>query len=198
MNSGKLSENYFSGKIYAYSSLSDSSTAYAGGIAGLTPEGIITNSHSEGNIFTEASVLYSGGIVGYNQLALIQNTYTLSSISALCDEPDGYAGGIVGFSEGGVISENVAVNRSISGNAVAGRVACFDDGTVICQNNYYDRSAKIDAEVRDFEGAVATENAAMTREFFFTPVSDGGKLGWSTEIWSIDNEHIYPSLKNHT
>lgn len=192
-NGGKLSENSGEGKIYVSSDARWASTAYTGGIAGLVPNGIVTNSRSAGDIFVYANMLYVGGIAGYNQNAVIQNTYTLSALEAdsgIFDGSCGYVGGICGYSEGGVISENVAASSAIKTNAALWHIASTAE-EAMCTNNYYDLSGTFEFSQSSEDGEGVTD---ITAEFFLKPIADGGRLGWSNEVWSAPADSQYPVL----
>lgn len=196
MNGGKISEDSASVKMYIKPDPANDSAVYAGGIAGLTPEGVLTNSTSQGDIFAESNKLYLGGITGYNQNTALQNTYTLVRIDAksgIFDLAQGYVGGICGYSEGGVISENIAANRAIITNAVTDKVANIDGEAVFCANNYYCAGTAFDAEENEHDSGAA--KADMTQELFFLPIAQGGRLGWSEEIWGWDSSRACPYLK---
>ena len=82
---------------------------------------------------------YSGGIVGYNQLASIQNTYSLNmidSMSGIYNGVLGYAAGICGFSEGGFIADNVALNGEIKTNSYMDKVCNIGSEMAVCENNF--------------------------------------------------------------
>lgn len=199
MNGGEIYKTESDGVININSNADYESSAYAGGIAGLSPEGLIVNSFSCAPLVISANKVYVGGVVGYNQLATIQNTYSSSMIDSktgIFDDFLGYAGGICGFSEEGFILDNVSLNKFINTNGYADKVCNKQSEIVLCSNNYILDNIKIQGEeINPESGEKISEKEAENKEFYFMPIAEGGKLGWlDGEVWYMDDTLKYPTL----
>lgn len=200
MNGGEIYKTSSAGKLYVHAGSINNSSAYVGGLAGLTPSGLVMNSFSISDIFINSNNVYAGGIVGYNQAASIQNTYSMNMIdtlSGIFDDTLGYTAGICGFSEEGFISDNVALNAVIKTNGYADKLCNMQSENVTCINNHARNDMDIDGENIAFDSGTEMIDIDELKksDFFFRPISDGGKLGWNNEdVWYIDRNYSYPLL----
>ncbi|MBS7297919.1 MAG: S-layer homology domain-containing protein [Eubacteriales bacterium] len=191
------------GEVYKCSSMGNIITeqpgkaiaiAYSGGVNGLAAGGIVMNSFSGCDIKQYTLKSYAGGVCGYNETAIIQNTYATGSILQTNDaeikkDMPSYAGGICGFNENGTVSASVAVNPSISSYGVVARI-CPDGTSEQIYGNY---AVKMDI-VADGEGnygGTTVSNNRIGVRLFTTPLSEGGILGWSKEVWIPSSNHSY-------
>ncbi len=156
------------------------SVSYAGGICGLSAEGIVMHTYSNTDISQQTAGCYGGGISGYNEKAVIQCCYGGSDISQT-NAVTGFAGGIAGYNELGVISSVVAVNRNILSEGTTGRI-CGGGAEDSIYSAYAVKMA-IPAVGEGALGGSEISEAMLGYAFFTKPVSEGGKLGWSEEIW---------------
>ena len=200
MNGGEIYKTSSIGQINVNPGKIYETVSYAGGITGLTYEGLVMNGFSALALFIDANMAYSGGIVGYNQLASIQNTYSINmidSMSGIYNGVLGYAAGICGFSEGGFISDNVAINGEIKTNSYMDKVCNIGSEFVVCENNYAKENIGFYGEISPINsGWEDVESEELkNKQFFFKPVSEGGKLGWiEGEVWYMNGKFPYPVL----
>ena len=163
-------------------------TAYVGGVCGLASNGTVMNVMSEQDIMVYASRGYVGGICGYNETAALQNSYAVNSVSHVDDAvvmnpPVSYTGGICGYNQDGNVGTSVALNKSVLSQSDSGRIC----GGCVDEENVYANFA-IEELVIKRPGATAVDGATVSgskvdTEFFVKPVSEGGLLGWSADVW---------------
>ncbi len=200
VNSGEIYKGEFSGSILAKSPYTKESSAYVGGITGLIPGGLIVDSVSGGNVVAYANNVYLGGVAGYNQGGTVQNTYAKGSIEAtggVYDDSAAYVGGVCGYAEAGFISENVVLLKDIITNGFMAVVSNIGSDMASCYNNYAVDNIKIKGEISEISnnGEQVDEKKVHDRAFFFTPVAEGGKLGWNLgDVWEMREDSIYPEL----
>ncbi len=198
---GEVYKTSSSGEAIIYSEAYSGATAYAGGIAGLAPSGLIMNSHSDMSISAESNAVYAGGIVGYNMNSSVQNTYSMSNIDILgrrvtMDAPC-FMGGICGYSEGGFISDSVAMNEKIEGNGVTALIGNSADELAMYANNYAADDIKMGGIQLEFShnGEKKPSASIKKSDFFFKPISEGGALGWTEgDVWYNAEGHDLPIL----
>lgn len=192
LNGGEIYKSASKGTMSVTNKIN--STGYVGGISGLVPSGIVMNCYST----VEASVLspaaYVGGIVGYNQEGSIQNTYSNNKLSSVGSSS--FVGGIVGLSEAGFIIDNVVLDTFIDSEGLADGIANLQSDMAYLENNYINENSHIAGAREGSGGGIVIEDSEMKKEdFFFKPISDGGKLGWTMgDVWYMDENSPYPKL----
>lgn len=199
ISGGEIYKTANTASISAQAKKSINSTVYIGGIAGLSNGAIIMNSFSTKEISSDGVNVYIGGISGYNASGHIQNCYSISPITQYGEKS--YAGGIAGFNESGNITDNVSVNASVRDCGTVGRIVAHNaDGYVF--NNY--ASDEIICGKRIFKndelnGIGVSVNTLKDKNFYFKPISEGGKLGWIVgSVWNKNNGvnpyYVFPIL----
>jgi len=100
-----------------------------GGIAGYVSSGNITNSYTTGIVKGNYEV---GGVVGNLNDAgsSVANSYSTSAVSGNFG-----VGGLVGITEGGIISDNAALNPEVKGHSDVGRVVGYYSWVSTLANN---------------------------------------------------------------
>ena len=133
---------------------------YAGGIAGRSGDGTITNCYNTGSISSSSSSwTYAGGIVGEFNDGTITNCYNTGSAFSSSSSSDTYAGGVAGRSEGGTIIDCYNAG-SVTGEATGTpyiRGIVYNYSGVTITNSFYldtcgaasDGNEKTAAELRD-------------------------------------------------
>src|SRR6218665_683250 len=106
---GTIDKCHTSGNVSASGAYS-----YAGGLAGYTSGGSISNSYATGNVSAPYRS-YAGGLAGYSDSGAISNSYATGSVSAYFD-----AGGLVGGNNNGSISNSYATGNVSSSSGYAG------------------------------------------------------------------------------
>jgi len=112
-NYGNISSSFATGDV--------SGEGYAmGGLIGYFSEGVVTSSYATGNVVAEYS---AGGLVGEtNSFQLIDSCYATGNVTTT-DSADAYAGGLVGDSSTGNISNSFSTgNVNGTGSYVGGLV----------------------------------------------------------------------------
>ncbi len=168
---------------------------YSGGICALIQNATLYNCYSLSELHTFAKNGYSGGICGLNSGSIIQNTYSAANI--LSGESV-MTGGICGFSENGFIMQNVSLNPAINGGKNIGAIFGGSDASEITDNYSCERtlinSALIDKTEKN--GTAKSINALKNTDFFLKPLSEGGILGWPSNIQGDDawqnSDSLYP------
>ncbi|MCK5182262.1 MAG: hypothetical protein KAQ73_06955, partial [Dehalococcoidia bacterium] len=94
---------------------------YVGGLVGFN-NGIVTNSHSTGNV--SGTVGMVGGLVGKNS-DTVSNSFSTASVSSTVN-----AGGLVGDNWRGTVSNSYSTGSVIGSSCVGGLVAYSNNGTV--------------------------------------------------------------------
>jgi len=185
---------------------------YVGGLVGFN-NGIVTNSHSTGNV--SGTVGMVGGLVGKNS-DTVSNSFSTASVSGIVN-----AGGLVGDNWRGTVSNSYSTGSVIGSSCVGGLVAYSNNGTVT--NSYSTGSVTGYEDVggmvgRNYEGTAS--NSFWNTETSEQTTSDGGMgkttaemrdlvtfsgAGWnictvapdstnSTCTWNIVNGVTYPFL----
>ncbi|MCX7715380.1 MAG: S-layer homology domain-containing protein [Clostridia bacterium] len=188
LNGGEIYQACSSGNIKIASETLAESVSYAGGIAGLSGYGAILHCFSFMSVDAAANKAYAGGISGYNLSGHIQNTYAANSIRQKGVE-EGFIGGIAAVNEEGFISENVAINTNLSTNGLGGRICAKTAGGAVSNNYALDTitiNNKIPAD-SDINGIGVPFSEIKNSDFYFKPVSEGGKLGWSSVRYDGEN-----------
>ncbi len=168
--------------------------AYSGGISGLAAGGIVMHSFSDCDIKQYTLSSYAGGICGYNEAAIVQSGYATGSLlqfsdAELKDKMPSYAGGICGYNEAGIVVSTVAVNRDITSYGIVGRVCA--GGTKDQAYSNFAAKMNIATEGDGAFGGTTLPDNHISYEYFTMPLSDGGVLGWSKEIWTKPTRHSY-------
>ncbi len=183
-NGGELYKCSSSGGINC-NSYDSTAVSYAGSICGLASGGIMMHAYSTCDITQYTPRCYAGGLCGFNEGAVIQNGYSQSNLyqntPSIAEKKISYAGGICGYNEGGIIASTVAVNKTISSDGVTGRICAA--GT---EDSIYGNFATKMSTSSNGEGAFGGEEVLekdLDYEFFTKPIAEGGRLGWSQDIW---------------
>lgn len=168
--------------------------AYVGGVCGLAASGILLHSFSASDIKLYTAKSYAGGVCGYNEAGIIQSCYSVSPVlqtanDTFPEETFAYAGGVCGFNERGTIASTVAVNSTVAAKGAVGRI-CAGGAAERVHDNF---AADMDiASMGDGVFAGTTLNKSrLNTEYFTRPLSDGGVLGWSAEIWKSSDSLWY-------
>ena len=193
-NSGEIFKTSSNGVI----KINDTQSSYAGGISGISSEGLIFSSFSKMNINTKSVISYAGGISGYNISSSIQECYSVNTISALSDTA--FAGGISGINESGFISSNAAINPWILSNGTTNAISASENTEYLSNNYAFDG---IITEPGPNNGTPVKLKEFYNSAFFFLPVYENGKLGWSSDkyedsdaIWTTAANFKFPLLKD--
>ena len=180
MNDGEIYKCSSGGKIYFEAEKKKRSYAYSGGICGLVSQGLIMNSFSQSEIVANSDSGYIGGISGFIENASIQNVYSINKLKQTGNSENVFAGGISGYSDNSYILDSVAVNPSIETNGISADICAYTNNGAL-ENNY------------------SSDNKENFKNisFFFTPVFEGGKLGWSAldhggDVWMKSPNRNYP------
>ncbi len=192
--SGELYKCSADGELVSEAPADGHAVSYLGGICALSSNSIIMNTFSTAELTQYTDKNYAGGIVAYNEMGIVQNTYALSPIKQLVDTTisskyTSYAGGIAGVNEQGQIAQNLAVNKEIVPAGKAGRIIAA--GTSDTTTNNY--AAEIELEKADekaFDGETLL-NGRITYDYIMLPISSGGVLGFSNEIWTAPKTKYY-------
>ncbi len=167
------------------SSEKNTAVSYAGGVCGLASGGILMHNYSRSDIIQYTPRSFAGGICGYNEGAVVQNAYSRSAL--IQEKPHiakvelGFAGGICGYNDGGVIASTVALNREISSYGTTARVCASGTGDSIYDN--FTIPYKITFEGEGTFAGELIDQGMLCYEFFTLPIAEGGRLGWSENVW---------------
>jgi len=181
--------------------LESGNIVYAGGICALIQNATLYNCYSLSEIHAFAKNGYVGGIAGCNSGSIIQNTYSAANI--LSGESL-LTGGICGYSEGGFIMQNVALNPTIKGGKNTGAIYGSADASEITDNFSCDRTL-INSKLlssSDKNGTSKSIDALKNIDFFLKPLADGEALGWPSyyqddDVWKKgDAFYPFPILSN--
>jgi len=196
----------------------NSTNRYIGGVAGYNDGGTIQNCYVTGTVTGDDSV---GGIVGGNSGGIIENCYTTAAVTATVGDPGGitgtstsmvkncYAtgsisgvitnpsGGLVGYIfGGGIVTNSVALNSTISGSSTSGRVSGGTAGTFSnnkARSTMTVNGGTVSGTLTDKHGADVNVGSAP-----YFSVFDGT---WSPAVWNIPPGSMYgigsplPTLK---
>lgn len=178
---------------------------YAGGISGLSENSQIYCAFSVADLSVRAANAYLGGVVGFiGENSIVQNTY---SAGTLVETGSGeiYTGGICGYAESGFIMQNVSLNPAIVSSVNIGAILGGGDG-LLADNFSCDRTLINSERVANGNknGAIKSLSVLKKAEFYFTPVDQGGALGWASDrygdaIWRYENQsaaYDFPTLAN--
>ncbi|MCH5185108.1 MAG: S-layer homology domain-containing protein [Oscillospiraceae bacterium] len=194
------------GEIYKSSALGSidfsktSGKVYAGGIFALGSGMKLSHCHTRTGINISAEDIYAGGIGGYNLKSNIQNSYSRSKLRINASN-EGFSGGIAGVNEDGFLNSDVSASEIITDNK-SGRITALTSAGG-AGNNYALGDKKETASQTD--GIPVSAAELRTGKFYFTPVADGGKLGWQNiydggDVWKwggeINPSYSWPLLEN--
>ncbi|MDR0666394.1 MAG: hypothetical protein LBF71_03180 [Campylobacteraceae bacterium] len=184
----------------SYSTANVNGSQLVGGIAGSLYASSIRNSYLIGTISGNSN--YVGGIAGSLYSSSITNSYSMGTISGTGNYVGGIAGIVHGYSS---ITNNAAINPSVTGTSNVNRVAGFvEDSTV--ENNFALDSMVVSSYLSGNAGTDKNETDLKTQSTYSDTVSgDGnGGLGWSfdgdndSNPWKIDSDEVknngYPYL----
>ena len=189
------------GELVAEAPADGHAVSYLGGICALSSNSLIMNAFSTAEITQYTDKNYAGGIAGYNETGIIQNTYTTSAVRQLVDSVisskyASYLGGIVAVNEQGQVVQNLAVNKEIIPVGKVGRITAAGSSDTTT-NNYAIEVGTKAADEKAYDGETLL-NGRITYEYITLPVSSGGILGFSNEIWTAPKTRLYhlPVLRN--
>ncbi|MDR1975890.1 MAG: InlB B-repeat-containing protein [Campylobacteraceae bacterium] len=188
---GIAGENSRGSIAISYSTGNVNTNRIAGGIVGTSDGGSIANSYATGSV--SGTDEHIGGIVGYsNSGTSIVNSYSTGIIGGPTAKN---VGGITGFAYGSSITNNVAINPSISGsenvNRVVGYIKDIYSNTIL---NNLARSNLASPSDDDAYAGLGTPDNQFKLEGVYV------NLGWyfnaTTGIWKIDSSknNGYPYL----
>lgn len=169
-------------------------TAYIGGICAVAESAVIYNNFSLTDIHGTAGTGYAGGICGCNSGSNVQNTYSAGNITASAEMS---AGGICGFAENAFIMQNVALNPAINGGENVGTIVGAKELCAVSDNYSCEKTLVNSKHAADSEknAVVKTLTSLKNSDFFFRPISEGGFLGWETDVWSRNaSGYLFPTL----
>ncbi len=201
MNGGEIYKCSSDGMIYFESERKNNSNAYLGGICGLISGGLIMNSFSDSDIEAFSNEGYIGGISGFCENSSIQNVYSTSKLKQNGNNEATqsiYSGGISGYCQDSYVLGSVSINKRISTNGKCGEICGYAIGGSIDNNFSYDKIEFIGERGQNSVGGIEkTYSELKNRNFFFSPVYEGGLLGWDSvdyggEVWQISNNQSYP------
>ncbi|MDR0666183.1 MAG: hypothetical protein LBF71_02110 [Campylobacteraceae bacterium] len=187
------------GWVYSSSSITNSySTSNVsgdyriGGIAGVVESSSsVTNSHSASNVSGNERV---GGIAGLVWSSSVTNSYFAGNVSG-----NDYVGGIAGYvRDYSSITNNAAINPSVTGSINVNRVTGYIQGGTVTDNFALDDMSVIGSASGD-AGISKTELELKTKATY-SNATDAGGLGWlfdgnnDTNPWKIDAGNGYPYL----
>ncbi|PUA30201.1 MAG: hypothetical protein B0W54_06730 [Cellvibrio sp. 79] len=116
-NSGNITDSQATGNVIG-------SGDSVGGLAGLTEDTIITNSHAYGTVVGANKV---GGLVGANKMGQVINSTANGLTSGTADQ----VGGLVGYNKMGLVDNSTYTAATVLGNnMVGGLVGNNENGTV--------------------------------------------------------------------
>ncbi len=198
---GEIYKCSSNGTIYVKASSQRETSSYCGGITGIINGGLIMNSFTKNNVSAISHNSFSGGISGYCESANIQNVYAVNTINqqgktVLTEDADVYAGGITGYSLNGNISGTVVLNPFIITNGNFGMIAAMSEGGYV-DNNYYlsEIYTNTAAAERSVTGNEIDLDTAKNIDFYFTPIAEGGLLGWANtqydDVWTAPSNRYY-------
>ena len=184
MNNGEVYKCSSDGRIDFSSEKKRKSYAYVGGLTGIISGGLLMNSFSKCDIAINSDTGYAGGISGFAENASVQNVYSITAITQNSTPQSAYAGGIVGYSDNSYILGSVAINSYIKSDGNTGEISAYTKSGML-DNNYHCNSS--DKSINSFKNV----------KFYFTPVYDGGKLGWDSvefggDVWTKAENRNYP------
>ncbi|MDR2152721.1 MAG: hypothetical protein LBO72_07870 [Helicobacteraceae bacterium] len=185
-DNGLITNSYAEGNV--------SGKSQVGGIAGYVNRGTITNSYATGNVVATDAV--AGGIAGYVYWGgSVTNSYAAGSVSGT-NQVGGIAGYLYGSPGATTVTNNVAINPSVSADGNVSRVAGFISAHAHTIENNFARSDMTITE----EGASRNDGTPKsfaelkTRSTYEDAINgDGlGGLGWlfgddSDHPWKIDS-----------
>ena len=190
-NAGTISGNDYVGGLVGssysvititncYNAGTISGNAHVGGLVGyFTAVITIRNSYNAGTISGNANV---GGLVGSSSVITITNSYNAGTISGnVC------VGGLVGYSSSSVITITNSYNAgTISGNYAGGLVGYYSSSIITITNSY-------SLVIYNNMDVLFTVDQLNNKIFYLY------NLGWTENIWNLDNLDIenglYPSLR---
>jgi len=165
-----------------------------GGIVGENGGGTIENCYSTADV-TETYYGWAGGITANNYSnGKVNNCYATGIINGTASGP---SGGVVGFYQSGTVSNNVALNPSITGSIDSGRVA--GETSV---HTYINNKARINMTINGsgVSGTATNKHGAGTNVSMavYSGLFDST---WSPSVWNIPPGSMYgpgsplPTLK---
>ena len=163
-----------------------------GGIAGsFGNDGSITDSYSTGNVSGTGD--YVGGIVGsIAGNSSISNCYSTGNVSG-----NEYVGGVSGdINDGSSISNCAALNPSIKGNGIVGRITGNNSASTLTNNIAFDGILNKDVTTNWFnKGLTGKDGEDMTCEAINTNSTLGNRF--TSPVWTTQKGKL-PGLNGNT
>jgi len=173
-NSGTVNDCHSTGSVTGIGSI--------GGLVGFNEGGAINNSYATGSVVALNNS--AGGLVGWND-GTVSDSYATCSViggvGVMC------VGGLVGFNEGGTVSNSYSTGSVTSENSVGGLVGeNFEGGTII--NSYSTSSVTGNFSIG---GLVGENTGTVSNSFWDTETSGqgssaGGEGKTTAEMHDID------------
>ncbi|MCL2764837.1 MAG: hypothetical protein FWD40_06100, partial [Treponema sp.] len=214
LNGGSIRNCYTAGTVHVIQNAgSPHVNVNVGGLVGRKEGGgstIIENCYALGNVIADkqsgTGILSAGGLVGYN-LALtgnISNSFAAGQVIAQSASGEAYAGGLVGYRDGGAISNTAALGASVTAQGPtrhAGRISGFPiDTTAIGSGNRVKQSMRIEEGIyaqtlfnnlapTDAGNATQRHGATFSDSMFFNLSfwTGTGSLGFPAANWNFNN-----------
>ena len=181
-------------------------TAYAGGIAGSAEATLLgSNSLTLTNCYATVDVeatasddCHVGGIAGYVS-GTLSYTYATGYVGATGGKEQQYAGGICGYYNGGDLSHNLALNKSVNGTGdnthrIAGIL--FNPGISTLLSNYAHPAMLLNGSLANSYDAGSQDGADTYRETVREDLAGipPAAAGWE-EAWDWTDGTRSPRLK---
>lgn len=171
--------------------------AYTGGVCALASASVTVNCYSDAEITAYSASGYTGGVCGYNEGSVVQCNYASGIIVHMYndkfDVPDTvYAGGVCGYNEQGTVGRNMALCPEVKSGGSVGRICAGGDGTLLYSNYAISDMRAKNTAGGELDGTDISVSR-IAAGFYTVPIADGGRLGWSDEIWQ-DMKNGYPAL----
>lgn len=170
-------------------------SAYAGGIAGLANKlsgGSVTLTHCYATVAV-AGLIYTGGIVGELEDGTLSFTYATGTVTG----ENGSAGGICGYSYEGSLTNNLALNKKVSGySSSSGRVLGWNSSSsTTLGSNYANPDMLVNGQLTDGTAADSNSGAATYSDKFKDDLigTTSPETAWNT-VW-IWTDGQLPQLK---
>lgn len=186
LSEGEIYKTSSLGSIIAEAPADLFSSSYSGGMTGLLSSGLVMHSFSDCDIKEYTAKSYGGGISGFSESGMIQQCYSTGSLLQTTDNPmsnevKSYLGGIVGYNDMGTVYSTVSLNDSIITHGEAHRIIGGGDA-----DSAYDNYTSAEDKNHTSNGAMSGKllpKSKLDAEYFTMPVSVGGLIGWSDEVW---------------
>ena len=166
----------------------------AGGICAEAEASTVYNCFSQEKISIKAETASAGGICAIAAGANIQNTYSSGDIKAM--GKDTVVGGICAAAQESFITQNVALNPSVSARRAANAIIGEYESCEIYDNYSCQSMRKSANSVHSGEknGTAKPKTELLTTDFYLKPLSENGFLGWDKDAWAETDGYGLPVL----